>query len=40
MAKITVKNKEDDLAQTRSLFSKGFVTSAEVKTSELDHTSS
>jgi multidrug efflux pump subunit AcrA (membrane-fusion protein) len=35
MAKITVKNAEDDLAQTRSLFSKGFVTAAEVKTAEL-----
>src|SRR5439155_11768498 len=32
MDKIMVKNKEDDLAQTRSLFSKGFVTAADVKT--------
>jgi HlyD family secretion protein len=36
MAKIMVKNKEDDLAQTRSLFSKGFVTAADVKTAELE----
>src|SRR4051812_26433342 len=36
MAKIPVKNKEDDLAQTRSLFSKGFVTAADVKTAELE----
>ena len=36
MCKIMVKNKEDDLAQTRSLFSKGFVTAADVKTAELE----
>jgi hypothetical protein len=36
MAKIMVKNKEDDMAQTRSLFSKGFVTAADVKTAELE----
>ena len=36
MSKVTVKNKEDDLAQTRSLFSKGFVTAADVKTAELE----
>ena len=35
MAKIEVKNKEDDLDQTRSLFGKGFVTAADVKTAEL-----
>ena len=35
MAKISVKNMEDELAQTRSLFSKGFVTAAEVKKAEL-----
>src|SRR5439155_13117046 len=36
MDKIMVKNKEDDLAQTRSLFSKGFVTAADVKAAELE----
>lgn len=36
MAKIAVKNKEDDLSQTRALFSKGFVTAADVKTGELN----
>src|SRR5439155_18632033 len=36
MDKNMVKDKEDDLAQTRSLFSKGFVTAADVKTAELD----
>ena len=35
MAKISVKNMEDELAQTRSLFSKGFVTAADVKKAEL-----
>src|SRR3954447_16600686 len=35
MAKIAVKNKEDTLDQTRSLFSKGFVTAADVKNDEL-----
>ena len=36
MAKISVKDKEDNLAQTRSLFSKGFVTSVDVKKAELE----
>src|SRR5687768_14625991 len=31
MAAITVKNKEEELEQTRNLFAKGFVTAAEVK---------
>ncbi len=35
MAKIEVKNKEDDLDQTRSLFGKGFVTAVDVKTAEV-----
>ena len=38
MAKITLKNREEDLAQRRSLFSKGFVTAAEVKRYELEVT--
>lgn len=38
MAEITLKNKQEDLAQTRSLFSKGFVTATEVKSKELDVT--
>lgn len=35
MAKITLKNKQEDLSQTKSLFGKGFVTASDVKTSEL-----
>jgi HlyD family secretion protein len=35
MAKITLKDKQEDLAQTKSLFNKGFVTASDVKTSEL-----
>lgn len=35
MAKITVANKEDDLRQTRELYTKNFVTLADVKASEL-----
>ena len=35
MSKIEVKNKEDDLDQTRSLFGKGFVTAVDVKTAEV-----
>ncbi|HEX8523150.1 MAG TPA: HlyD family efflux transporter periplasmic adaptor subunit, partial [Tepidisphaeraceae bacterium] len=35
MAETTLKNKEDDLAQTKSLFGKGFVTASEVKTAEV-----
>src|SRR5688572_3667982 len=35
MAKIEVKNKEDDLDQTRNLFGKGFVTAVDVKTAEI-----
>jgi HlyD family secretion protein len=38
MARITLKNREEDLAQTRSLAAKGFVTGADVKKSELDVT--
>lgn len=38
MARITLKNREEDLAQRRSLFSKGFVTAAEVKRYELEVT--
>ena len=36
MADTTVKNKQDDLEQTQSLYGKGFVTGAAVKTDELD----
>ena len=36
MARISVKDKQDNLAQTRSLFSKGFVTSVDVKKAELE----
>lgn len=36
MAEITLKNKEEDFALTRSLFSKGFVTAAEVKKRQLE----
>ena len=35
MTEITVRNREEDLEQTRSLFAKGFVTAADVKTAEL-----
>jgi len=38
MAKITLKNRQEDLDQTMSLFAKGFVTAADVKKSELDVT--
>jgi hypothetical protein len=38
MTEITVRNKEDDLEQTRSLFAKGFVTAADVKQAELSVT--
>jgi multidrug efflux pump subunit AcrA (membrane-fusion protein) len=38
MARITLKNKEEDLAQTKNLFTKGFVTAADVKKSELEVT--
>lgn len=37
-AKITLKTKEEDLAQTRALFLKGFVTAADVKKGEVDLT--
>ena len=36
MAEITVKNKEEDLATTRNLFARGFVTAADLKKAELD----
>lgn len=36
MAVITLKNREEDLAQTRSLYAKGFVTATDVKKGELD----
>jgi HlyD family secretion protein len=36
MAKIMVQNKEQDLAITRNLFAKGFVTAVDVKKGELD----
>src|SRR5260221_12568404 len=36
MAEIMVKNKEEDLAITRTLFGKGFVTAVDVKKGELD----
>ncbi len=35
MAEITVKNKEEELEQTKTLFVKGFVTAAQVKADEL-----
>lgn len=35
MAKIDLQNKQDDLAQAKSLFTRGFVTAADVKKSEL-----
>jgi len=38
MARINLKNKEDDLDQTRSLYARGFVTAADVKKSELEVT--
>ncbi len=38
MAEITLKNRQDDLNQTRALASKGFVTAADVKKAELDVT--
>jgi len=38
MAQITLKNRQDDLAQTRALAAKGFVTAADVKKAELDVT--
>lgn len=38
MTEITVRNKEEDLEQTKSLFSKGFVMAADVKQSELSVT--
>ena len=38
MAEITLKNRQDDLAQARSLAAKGFVTAADVKKAELDLT--
>ncbi len=40
MAKITLKNKQEDLSQTKNLFAKGFVTASDVKTSELAETTS
>ena len=38
MAKITLKNRQEDLDQTKDLFGKGFVTAADVKKAELDVT--
>lgn len=38
MTEITVRNKEEDLEQTKALFSKGFVTAADVKQAELSVT--
>ena len=38
MTEITVRNKEEDLEQTKSLFAKGFVTAADVKQAELSVT--
>lgn len=38
MARITLKNREEELAQSRSLFAKGFVTATEIKKSELELT--
>src|SRR5687767_9214321 len=36
MSKISVRQKEQDLAQSQALFSKGFVNAAEVKTAEIN----
>jgi RND family efflux transporter MFP subunit len=36
MAETTLKNKEEDLTQTRALYGKGFVTGADVKQDELE----
>jgi HlyD family secretion protein len=38
MTEITVRNKEEDLEQTKTLFTKGFVTAADVKQAELSVT--
>lgn len=38
MADITLKNRQDDLSQSRSLAAKGFVTAADVKKAELEVT--
>lgn len=38
MARITLKNREEELAQSRALFAKGFVTATEIKKSELELT--
>jgi HlyD family secretion protein len=38
MTQITVRNKEEDLEQTKGLFAKGFVTAADVKQAELSVT--
>ena len=38
MTQITVRNKEEDLEQTKALFAKGFVTAADVKQAELSVT--
>jgi HlyD family secretion protein len=38
MTEITVRNKEEDLEQTKALFAKGFVTAADVKQAELSVT--
>lgn len=35
-AKITLKNRQEDLSQTKSLFEKGFVTASDVKKAEVD----
>jgi HlyD family secretion protein len=36
MARITLKNKEEDFEQTRKLFSKGFVTMSDIKKGEVE----
>ena len=36
MAEISLKNKQEELAQSRNLYAKGFSTAADVKKSELD----
>jgi HlyD family secretion protein len=38
MAQITLKTKQEDLSQTKNLFSKGFMTASDVKNSELAET--
>jgi RND family efflux transporter MFP subunit len=40
MAQLTLKDKDEDLARTKSLFAKGFMTATDIKKAELDETTS